>query len=524
MLVTDSAPASRAVIPTMARRVLDYWMRFARPTLMRATIAQRSVLLCCLLILPAVEWFSLVRLGPAAPLLGEVTLPKLVVLGLFLALPFAMRRPWHAVGAPVLLVSCLALWMVIANVSRPTYPDDSLRAALTFALASSSAFVGAYVGAGRQPAHYVRGVTWVLLGMLCLSVASGALERFSLYRLPDGSIADRFAPLWTFFRPEAPLTSPVLGQVNVIHAHTVGSLEDPTVPRVAGFFASSNALADFLVVTFPMVALAVAKRSDTVSMGQRLAFGVLLLATLQVVVWTQSRLALAAIAAEILLIGTLAMLRTGRNQTHPYLRRTRPREVGVAVGLLATLLLVSVFGILSDPTFRSRLNADELLEPDRFPRGHISLLRAAVSMVTASPPNLLVGPGQFQYIAAINDPSSPLHIPFLDPGVGAPHSLYVTFAVAAGLPGLALFVLLVSAVLVQSGRRLSRILPPSPGRSLVRALAIGLFGLMLVGVFDLNPVSFPETVFIFFVLGSIAGCCRNVEKSPAIPNIDVTDS
>jgi O-antigen ligase len=502
------------MVRALARRAADYWKGLAGSTEARANTAQRLVLLLCLLLLPAVEWFSLVRVGPAIPPVGELTLPKFVLFCLVLTLPFAIRRRRQALGVPVVLVICLALWMVIANVSRPTYPGDSLRAAVAFALASTAAFVGAYIVAGSLPAQYARGVTWILLGMLCLSTASGALERFSLYRLPDGSIADRFAGLWTFFRPAAPLTSPVLGAVSVVHAHTVESLDDPTVPRVAGFFASSNALADFIVVSFPTVVLATIGRIRTTSMVQRLAIGVLLLGTLQAVVWTQSRLALAAIAAQILLIGILAVLRKRPTQPPMAPQGARRVEMAIVLTLLAALALATMVGVLNDPAFRSRLNADELFQSELFVRGHIALQRAGLALVTVSHDAMLFGPGQYAYIAAINDPASPFQIPDVDPGVGAPHSLYLTFAVAAGLPGLALFVLLVAVVLAQCGRQL--VMPSTVMQSVLQALVIGVLGLMLVGLFDLNPLSLPETLLIFSLLGSVAGYSRMLHStSPA---------
>jgi hypothetical protein len=137
---------------------------------------------------------------------------------------------------------------------------------------------------------------------------------------------------------------------------------------------------------------------------------------------------------------------------------------------------------------------------------HVLLQRVGLDMVLHEPWTALWGIGRFQYLSAIFDPRSAYYLSWiLDPGIGGPHSAYVSVAVVAGLPALAMYCsLLVTSVgrgvvaMFRSRRR-------AGDTVVLQAAASGVLGLVLVGFVDTNPILFPEAAFLFSVLGAVSG-------------------
>jgi hypothetical protein len=474
-------------------------MRFA----MTGSTVIDVVLVGVMLLLPAAEWLSIagVETGLASPsrITGAIGLAIVLCPLTLVAVVLERRRVVRPV--PVLAVA-LAVWVVVANLGRPSFEADSARTSLYFGLISITAFFAAYVTARTRPARFARWIAALLAFMVVASVAAAWLERFSLVETPGG-ITERFEPLWSFLRPSVVNFSPVLGPVEVIVRH---SLIAGTTLRPAGLFATPNAFADFLAIGFPVLAIASLASMPKWSPIFRVLFILFLPALLQAVAWTGSRIGLATLALELLAVPLLMTRISGWS-----------RRAALAVGavLVATLVLL----VVADANVRARfmptgLSLPGLAVPESeqrtaevtalTTRGHIEIQMAAVRMIFADPQAVLRGPGKLEFVRSIHDPASPQYLGgLIGVGEGGPHSALLSFGVAGGVPALLLFVAIVTLTFVRtqparSGRRDGR-------TAVLTGLSLGFAGWLLVGFVDTDPTLFPEAMAIFTVIGAVNG-------------------
>jgi len=123
-------------------------------------------------------------------------------------------------------------------------------------------------------------------------------------------------------------------------------------------------------------------------------------------------------------------------------------------------------------------------------------------MLSESAGSLVFGPGIDTFLATVFDPTGP-YIGLVAPGVGGPHSGYLTFAIGGGLPSLGLFVV---ALLLSVGEGIRTIVRRrGPGVVFTAALVIAILGWMGIALVDTNPYLFPETVVLFTLLGALSG-------------------
>lgn len=462
------------------------------------------VLVGAILLLPAAEWLSLagVETGLTSPARITGAIGLAIVLCPLTALAVVLERRTLVRPVPI-LVAALAVWVAAANIGRPSYTAESARAGVYFGLISLTAFFASYLAARERSARFERWLIALLTFMVVVGVGAAWLERFTLMETAAG-IDDRFEPLWSFFRPSVVNVSPVLGPVAVVVRH---SLLEGTAIRPAGLFATPNAFADFLAVAFPLVAMASLARVAAWPLLWRGILVLFLLALLQAVGWTGSRIGSAALALELLAVPLLLTRVAGW-------RRGAALIVGAALVVALTLVIVAdaharprfIPADLSLPGVETSLAEERIADLTAFTtRGHLALQVAAVSMIFEEAQSVVRGPGQLEFVRAIHDPDSPHYLgDLIGVGEGGPHSALLTFGVAGGVPAFLLFAAVAALTLWRSTE------PARAGRRdrsalVLTGLALGLAGWLLVGTVDTNPTSFPEAMAIFTVIGAANG-------------------
>jgi hypothetical protein len=462
------------------------------------------LLVGAILLLPAAEWFSIagIETGLASPtrITGAIGL-AIVLCPLTLGAVVLQRR--RVLGPVPLLVIALAIWVGVANLARPSFEVDSARTSVYFGLVSLTAFFATYVAAVTRSAQFARWIAALLTFMVVASVATAWLERFSLVATPEG-VTERFEPLWSFVRPSIVNVSPVLGPVEVIVRH---SLITETTLRPAGLFATPNAFADFLAIGFPVLAIislaSVPKRSPIVLV----LFVLFMPALIQAAAWTGSRIGLATLGLELLAVPLLLTRVSGWS-----------RRAALVVGamLVASLILL----VAVDPNVRARFTPAGLSLPGlsiseserrttevtaTTTRGHVEIQLAAVRMILADPQAVLRGPGKFEFVRAIHDPTSPQYLGgLIGVGEGGPHSALLSFGIAGGLPAMLLFAAIAILTLLRSSE------PAKNKRHdgsavMLTGLTLGFAGWLLIGLVDTDPTLFPEAMAIFALIGAVNG-------------------
>jgi hypothetical protein len=466
----------------------------------------------------SVEWFSLTRLPSRAFTIVDLTLAQMVAILLVpIVVLGVVRAPRDLLRPAPILVFSLATWVILANLRRPTFGPDSLRDALYFAASSSVAFTAAYLPARRSARTYGRALLALIMAMLIIGVGGALIERVSTEQTAGGAVVERIHLPWEFFRPAREFDNPVLGPVQgvvVTHQYSTGGSIQP-----ASLFVKSNVYADFIAVASPVFLLTVILAWPKWSARKRMIAVMVFAAAVVTLLWTFSRAAISAALFAYLMIVAAVMHRRAR--TAPLLPvmfvvLSVPLAVGIAslfgkgLGLdgLAVALTVDVPTALASGQAAGGAYASNV--------SHILLQRVGLDMILLEPSTALWGVGRLHYLSAIFDPRSTYYLSWiLDPGIGGPHSAYVSLAVVAGIPALFLYCSLLATSVGRGILAMFRGRTRQGDTVVLQAIASGVLGLVVVGFVDTNPILFPEAAFLFSVLGAVSGLGEKSLRGPA---------
>jgi O-antigen ligase len=458
-------------------------------------------------------WFSL-RVLIDTPVVN-LTLPRIAVLAGLAVLPFVgvsglvARRDW-----PVLAIGAALLgWLIVASVLRGNSAD--LRGMLVFAIFGGGAFVVAFAAIRREGERAVAMLVGLMAAAVVVAFFSVVLERF-VYR-PNSS--DAFDWLWVLARPQGGFVDPVLGQMTPPPEH----FQAGVTLRASGLFAHVNYLAFFALLVAPLFAVRAGQAFERRSWRSFGVSAALLAATALVCLWTYSRTGaiglLAAVGLAILMERVAAI---GSS-------RRRPAVLPAAVTALVVAAALGL-GIAQDPTAAQRIVAIGSIPgfqsstsapaagPSHTPAPgssedvremalraesiRLGMQRAAVSMLLDSPGSMAIGPGLNAYGTATHDPSDRLYQSQAE-DLRDPNSMWLTFGVAGGLPGMAIVMALLLTVwlaVVQAVRRTS-----GARRQAALWLAVWLPVWFLCQFFGTNPFTTSEAVLMGAFLGFAAG-------------------
>jgi hypothetical protein len=467
-------------------------------------------------------WLSLIVLIDS-PLL-DLTPPKIVVL--VGAVVLLVARPWRGHGLrywlPLVPLALYLGWFSAAAVIRLTPVD--LKTTLAYLVFCGAAAAVAYGAAMLAPGRTARVVIVVVLAALAVSFAAAALER-ATYPLPNES--DPLAWLWSIFRPQAGLDDPRLGFIEAPPLHS--GTGEPGVVRATAFFVQTNFLAFFCVLAVP---LAVVMFVTYLRAGRRtpaMLSGLALAAALVTAYWTYARVGLVAVLATIAAALAVEWLAA------PERRRLRPSMSQLAPSLagLGLAFVVASGAVVTDDVGLIRLAGSTLGEEPGVTDGaptpgdiesraarsaqiRFELQRTAVEMLTQAPGTFVAGTGMAAYETAVHDPASPRHIPEAV-GIRDPNSMWLTVALAGGIVGVGLLIVLLGSLLLRLFRPLS-----GWRRLAVLWLAAWLPVWAAVQALGTNPFNTGEAIIFGTVVGLICGI--TADKAGVERTVDLDQS
>jgi hypothetical protein len=364
----------------------------------------------------------------------------------------------------------LAGWLVAVSVAHPVHPWWDVKLLLGFAAGAYAGLVLAVLGERETHRRAVFGL--VLVGGV-IAIAGGALEPLTTPAW-DG--------LWRLFRPYVTVWDPVRGQavpMGEIHRIEGGQF------RVAGFFSNFNQLANFLVIWFPLAAAAAARARRP---GWPAWAGLAAAALVFAHTLTRSSI-LAAGGGCAVAVGAATVLGPGR-------RADRPRWGPVAVACLLLVLAVAAIttrwlnpvraayagiAVLLALVWANRKDRPaSAIAPSSLRRFALVgiLILAAVPVTAWIQPVTVTRLGEsggsavswrrsVWTIAAREVRNAPLigpgyhafwtelvrHRELAGAGIDSPHNLYLTAAVAGGIPAAGLLILGLVVLLRVAWRR-----------------------------------------------------------------------
>ena len=437
-----------------------------------------------------------------------------------LGLPAPSDRGPMAIGAG------LFIWLLAAAIVR-TEPSD-VRAMLAFVgLAGGSSLV-AYYASSRAPEAVARVILAFVSLALVAAFAGAVVERLT-YPGPDEP--DQLLALWSFFRPQVEVVDPRLGELSAPAIHFPSG--DPTVPRVSSWFAHTNYLAFFGILTAPLAVAITLYGARVRSWPITAGGGSLLAMAVLMTLWTYSRVGIVGIAVAIALaVATEALLAFGRDRKDPASERSALRQLSstlvpsIVVTGFAAIFLIG--GSLGDGAIRARMGAitsagggtvepgvsgsPNLIEESarRSTEIRLAMQRSAVEMILAHPDTLLQGPGMAAYETAIHSPSSPRYQPDAQ-GVRDPNSTWLSMGLAGGLPAILLLVVMLVWTWLRAARRVAR--ETGPVRIILLWLAAWLPAWALAQAFGTFPFFAGEAVILWTMVGVGLGLTSSPDRA-----------
>lgn len=455
-------------------------------------------------------WLSLIILLDS-PLI-DLTPPKIVVL--VSAVVLLVAQPWRGRGfrywLPLFPLALFLGWFSVAALLRQTPVD--LKTPLAYLVFCGAAAVVAYGAAILAPGRTARVLIVIVLGGLAVSFAAAALER-ATYPLPTES--DPLGWLWSIFRPQAGLNDPRLGFIEAPPLHS--GTGEPGVVRATAFFVQTNFLAFFCVLAVPLAAVLFVTNVRAGRRAPALLSGLALGLALVTAYWTYARVGLVAVLATLLAALVVEWLAA------PERRRLRPSlaQLGPSLAGLGLAILVASGAVLTDDVGLLRLAGSTLGEEVVLTDGTLitpteiearaarsaqirfELQRTAVEMLAQAPGTVVLGPGLAAYETAVHDPASPRHLPAAI-GIRDPNSMWLTVALAGGIVGVGLLIVLLGSLLVRLWRAVVR---PSVGWSHLAVvwLAAWLPVWAAVQALGTNPFNTGEAIIFGTMVGFICG-------------------
>ena len=462
-----------------------------------SSLALDSLPFLAALTLPLAWWLSLI-LVVESPVL-DLTPPKIAVIAMVLLVVSSLPR-LRVPRSDVVLLGLVAAyigWFIVTSAVHGSVADVKMTLAYALYLGGSAA--GAYVAGRHAPKRFSRVLVATILVVLALTTLGVAIERLTY---PGAGRPDPLAAAWQVFRPQTPVIDPVRGVLTPPPLHFPSG--DPAVPRASAMFAHVNYLAFFSVLAAALAtALLLSHRRRVI------AAAVLALSACSVcVVWTYSRVGLIGLG---LTVGAVVLVDALAGRARGAFKVRRAWALPVIVVLLSSGVTIAVDQVglrrftsavvPSSPTLTpGEQQAAIEASASRSTAVRLALQGAAVELITRSPKSLLVGPGQHAFEAAIHTKTSPLYIaeaaPFRDS-----NSLWLTLAVAGGIPG----ALLMAAVLaIVTVRLLAATAAARPGvpRVTLMFLAAWVPAWAVTQIFGTFPFVASEAIILGILLGS----------------------
>ena len=438
--------------------------------------------------------------------LMDLTFPKIAVLvGLLLLVVTAAWRTASRRDIPVLAAGGLLLaWLVGAAVLRRDSTD--LKLALAFAVFAGGAFLIAFAAVRTDGERALRALGVVLGLVTAIAFASVVFQRVVYL----SGVGDHFVWLWSIFRPQSTYTDPILGTIAATPAYFSGG----GLLRASGFFAHPNYEAFFSILVAPFFAIRLCHAIDDRSRRATIVNGLLLIAIVLVDLWTYSRTGIVG------MIGSSALAVLGDRVLN---RRPSGRLFGisplpaVAVGLIFAVTLGA--GIFQDPGSAQRIStvgdvtistgADQTNNPGpdvqtaavRSQDIRVQMQKAAVKLMIESAKTALLGPGMTTYEKDTHDTKNKVYVSQAA-GIRDPNSAWLSFGLAGGIPGLALFALVLLAALAAALRAMRS------ARGISREMATWLAAWIVVWagaqIFGTYPFASSESILLGAMLGIAA--------------------
>lgn len=475
--------------------------------------ARRWLPVPVVLVLPLAWWLSLILVADTPAL--DLTPPKvlvLVMLGVLLASRPRIAIP-KADGLILGLLGAYCVWLMISAVVRGSTAD--LKMTLGYALYFGGPLVTAYVAGRRAPHRFSRIMIGMVAVALAVTFAGVVLERLTY---PGLGQPDPLAGIWQFVRPQNGIQDAVRGTLTPPALHF--SSGDPAIPRVSSWFAHVNYLAFFCVLTAALAATMFLNGLRRRRRGWTVVAGMSLVASTVIVVWTYSRVGLVGLFGVVVAVVVVDVLaRSGRGGS------SETRLAWIAPGLLVLLTVGVTLGVdqiglnrfsnIAQPppavpspgeaTVPSPGEATAAIEASarRSAALRLAMQKAALDLITASPRTLMLGPGQAVYELAIHEPSSPHYI--VDAvGFRDSNSLWLTLAVAGGVPAALLMAIILLTIILRLLRVIRR------GRDGLSGVAISWMAVWfpvwaVMQFFGTFPFVASEAIILGTMLGTAIG-------------------
>lgn len=489
--------------------------RSSRSSARLSSEARRWLPVLVVLALPLAWWLSLILVADTAAL--DLTPPKILVF-VMLAVLLASRPSLAIPRADRLILGLLAAycaWLIITAVLRGSTAD--VRMTIAYALYLGVPVVAAYVAARRAPHRVSRILIGVFLVALAVTFAGVILERLTY---PGLGQPDPLAAIWQFVRPQTALVDAVRGTLIPPPLHFPSG--DPAVPRASSWFAHVNYLAFFGVLTAGLTATLVLVGLRLRRHRWTLVAASGLVASTVMVLWTYSRVGLVGLFG---VVGAVAIV-----DAVAHWGRRPSRALGlawIATGLLVLLTVGVTLGVDQiglrrfsstvgpppAPTTPGEATAAIEASASRSSAIRLAMQAAAVDLILDSPRTIMLGPGQAVFELAIHDTSSPLHVED-SAGFRDSNSLWLTLAVAGGLPAALLMAVILGLVSLRSLRLTRTGRGGFPG-VVVWWLAAWLPVWGVMQFFGTFPFVASEAIILGTMLGTAIGLASGAQRGTA---------
>ncbi len=463
--------------------------------------------------LPVAWWLSLQLLVQTSVV--DLTPPKILAFaGVGLAL---LTRPWRFVSRADLrglgLFAAYAGWFLVASALRGSTGDLKLTAG--YAVFLGGPLFAAYIAARVAPARTSVLLVRTVLIALAFTAVGVVIER-STY--PGLDQADPLAALWSFFRPQSGMEDAILGTVAPPPLHFPSG--DPTIPRVAAWFAHVNYLAFFAVLAGILGAVMTGwgiRRGDRVV---ALLGGLTVAATSLIIVWTYSRVGLIGLPIGLAAVAIVELASRGRPAGRERWAVLLAPAV-IAGVVLAGALVVDQVGLRRlvppvDPSTPGLSVGEQAAaieaSAERSTALRLTMQRTALSMITETPRSLFVGPGQRTFESAVHDPDSPRYVADAV-GVRDPNSLWLSVGLSGGVIGVGLLIAALAVVALRLWRMI-RSRPETQAGLVVAWLAAWLATWVGMQFFGTYPFATAEAVILGTLIGVAIGLSGPGDRAP----------
>ena len=443
----------------------------------------------------AAWWLSLLVIVDTP--IVNLTPPKIMVFGVLPLLLVA--RFWRLISqtdrSVILLTAAYLGWQPLAALLRGSAHDLKLTAG--YAVFFGGAGLLAYTAARARPQAAAVALIVALVAGLVVTLVGVVLERATY---PGITGVDPLRPLWEFVRPQGELADPVPG-LGPQPLHFASG--DPSVPRVASWFAHANYLAFFGFLAAGLLAtlLLAADRRRAILAGIGLAGAAL------TTVWTYSRAGLLGLLVIVAAVAVVDRTTTpGRWRFRGLAWRATPLAIVVltlAVSLVADEVGLRRFSAVvtdSEPAPTAEQEPSIEVSAARSGSLRIALQGAALGLITDDPLSVVIGPGPAAFDVAVHDPSSRYYVEE-SAGIVDPNSLWLTIGLSGGLVAvtvLAAILLVVWIRLLVVARRTD----PGPRLWTVRWLAAWIPTWAVVQFVGTNPFNPSEAMILGTLLGA----------------------